>query len=164
MEHWLAVEAAARRSAARHLPPATVAMLSLEALARRPRAVVSALLTWIVGDGGDSLLPAGVMDADAADDSLEATGWHERPEAADWVRSVRTDPNARYVESYASALEASERAREQHAAMVATFEQRVATVSGYSLREVSRYGAPPQRSDDWWRRWYDEGVSEFKSI
>ena len=173
LEHWLAVEEAIRDGARHRLPRGKVALLSLEALAMRPRPILRGLLAWILrGDGeGEEAHAGAVFDADApaeseappvGTDSADSDGstdgadahWLELPAAAEWLRSVRTDPNAHYARAYAAQLASNEQARALHEALADTFEERVHAVSGYALRDASSYGEPPARPAVWWRYWH----------
>ena len=50
-------------------------------------------------------------------------------------------------------------AQDEHAALVARFEARVAELSGYSLREAAAYERPPVRDAAWLERWAGGGGS-----
>ena len=173
LEHWLAVEEAIRDGARHRLPRGKVALLSLEALAMRPRPILRGLLAWILrGDGeGEEAHAGAVFDADApaesdappeytdsaaGDGSTDGAGalWLELPAATEWLRSVRTAPNAHYARAYAAQLASNEQARALHEALADTFEERVRAVSGYALRDASSYGKPPARPAVWWRHWH----------
>ena len=89
VQHWLAVEEGIREGARRGLEERSVAMLSLEALASRPRHVMDALLAWLnleprchygrdgcpaAEGGGDHWAGLRVLDIDDSAMSLEHPG------------------------------------------------------------------------------------------
>ena len=88
VQHWLAVEEGIRGGARRGLEERSVAMLSLEALASRPRHVMDALLAWLnleprchygrygcaAAGGGDHWAGLRVLDIDDSAMSLEHPG------------------------------------------------------------------------------------------
>lgn len=86
VENWLAIEEAVRARAA-HLPRSAVALLSLEALAARPRPTVEGLLRWMGVPGwsaGDaaaaveerSRAPFAPSSAEVLDQSTHGRGGH----------------------------------------------------------------------------------------
>ena len=171
VENWLAIEEAVRARAA-HLPRSAVALLSLEALAARPRPTVEGLLRWMGVPGwsaGDAAAAveersrapfapssAEVLDADAfgaSEPAAPAAAFWEEAEAAAWLQAVREDPNARYAAEYEAQLRADAEARAAHEAMVVAYEARVGAVSGYDLGRPERYRQPPERTSEWLRGW-----------
>ena len=172
VQHWLAVEEAIRQSVRNgQLRQHSVAMLSLEGLASRPRYTMEALLAWIGleprchygrygcvgGHVGGQQWARSVLDIDDSAMSLEHPGpsrpndgctaqaaWHV-PDA--WLRTVHRDPNGKYAERYASELKRSATAREQHEALVAEFGQRVYEVSGYTLKSHAPEDERIERSE-----------------
>lgn len=167
--HWLAVEGAAR-AAVRVLPPGSVALTSLEALAAEPAKVVGRLLCWLAStpapsnDDGDDEEEEGSASRLAREcpvsgaDAVAGSPWAATEAAQAWLRFVRRRPNAAYRSEYAAGIGASSEAASAHAALVEEFDERVGVVGGYGLADTGTYEAPPIRDATWVQRYVDDAT------
>ena len=167
VEHWLRVEETVRdharllRAADGPAPAeARFALLSLEALTAQPERTVLSILAWLGHCGAE-----GGAEGDSA-------VWRALPQAATWLKGVRSRPNAKYAVDYRRQLRTDPGAAAQHDRLVADFGPVVGEVSGYQLTAIPRveeeesaaaagldpWELPPHRDAAWLSAWLGREV------